>query len=73
MKIFVEVKPGKKNQKIVQKDDLHFIIEVHALAKEGEANRELVEVLSRYFKVSKNCVILEKGESVRYKTFRILK
>jgi len=40
---------------------------------EGRANKELIRILSEYYKVSKNKVLIMKGEKSREKTVEIKK
>jgi uncharacterized protein YggU (UPF0235/DUF167 family) len=49
MKIFVKVKPNSKIEKIEKIKEAEFTLWVNAPAKEGKANQEVIELLSRYF------------------------
>lgn len=46
-------------------------IKLTAPPKEGKANKELLKILSRHFKVSKNKIKIVKGERSRIKTVEI--
>ena len=69
--INIYIKPGAKKQGVsVQSDferDKVYFVSVRALPKEGAANKELIEVLAEYFKVSKSYVEIKKGFKSRYK------
>lgn len=43
-----------------------------ARPQEGEANKAIVEILAKHFKVSKSCVTLKHGKTGKIKTFEIL-
>ena len=53
MKIFIKVKPNSKNEKIEKIDENHFNVWLKVPAREGKANKRLVELLSKYFNLSK--------------------
>lgn len=77
MNIHVYIKPGSKEQKVTKKEDLLgeiiYELRVKALPKEGEANKELVEVLAEYFNVSKSLVKIVSGFKSRNKIVFIQK
>lgn len=71
MKIHVLLKPGAKEQTIEQSNGI-FRISVRSQAKENEANNELIDVLSDYFKVAKSRVSITSGFNSRNKIVEIL-
>ena len=72
MKIQVIVKPGAKNEKILESDD-GLVIYLHARAHDGEANVALVKALSDYYGVSKSCVKILRGQKSHQKMVEIIR
>lgn len=70
--IQVHIKPNSRHrQEAVKDDDGSFMIYVKSPAIEGRANKEAVELLAKYFKVSKSRVELVWGARSKRKVFRI--
>lgn len=72
MKIFVKVKPNSKIEKIEKINEAEFTLWVNAPAKEGKANQEVIELLSRYFDIAKSRIVIIKGEKCKNKMLEIL-
>lgn len=72
MRIFVEVKTRKREQKIERHDDTHFSVHLRSMAIEGKANRELKELLADYFNTSVSCVEIYAGKTAAYKIIDII-
>lgn len=60
MKIKVRVIPNSKQQKVEEQEDL---IKVHLTSPpiKGKANKELIETLSKHFKIKKSKIKITKG------------
>ncbi|MCF7834617.1 DUF167 domain-containing protein [Candidatus Gracilibacteria bacterium] len=75
MKINVSVVPGAKQEKIdIQKDLMGnevYKIRLRAKPIDGEANKNLIQILSDYFKIAKKDVIILKGSNNRLKVVEI--
>lgn len=75
MKITVKIKPGCKKQDLNMVKDMFeneiYEIKLKSLPKDGEANKELVEVLSEHFNVAKNKVQIKSGLTSRNKVVLI--
>ena len=75
MKIFVTVKPGSSQEKVVEtgkNDEAHEVtIWTHARAHDGEANKKVIELLSDFYGVPKSSVRFIRGEKSKIKTFEI--
>lgn len=70
--IQAHLKPNSRHrQEVVEDSDGSFTIYVKSPAIEGRANKEAVELLAKYFKVSKSRVELVRGEKSKCKVFRI--
>ena len=73
MKVFVTVKPGSSQEKVVEdivdEDTREVTIWTHARAHDGEANKKVMEILSDYYKVPKTSITLVRGATSKQKVF----
>jgi hypothetical protein len=70
LNLTVQVHPGSsKKEALIKQDTLH--VYIHAHPEAGKANKETIEVLSKYFKVPKSKILLINGEKSRVKIFSI--
>lgn len=72
MNVQVTVKPGAKQEKIVESDN-GLVVYLHARAHDGEANTALVKALADYYEVSKSCVEIIRGQKNHQKVIKIIK
>jgi len=70
MKISVRVKPNMKEEKVEKVGDV-FTVYVKVPAKEGRANRAVIELLSEYFKVTKSQIVILTGIKSKQKIIEI--
>lgn len=66
--IKVKVYPDSKKEEIIKKDDLSFIFKIKEPAKNNQANKKTLEILSRIF--NKN-IRLIKGKNQKNKIFSV--
>jgi uncharacterized protein (TIGR00251 family) len=71
MKISIKVIPNNKIQKVELVSDGSYKCWVKAKPVEGEANKRLIEVLSKHFKVAKSSIVIVMGETSRNKVVEI--
>lgn len=71
MIVYVEAHPNSKGVGLEKIDENHFKIYVKSPPVEGKANREIIEILSKYLKVPKSLIILKRGERGKHKIFEI--
>lgn len=71
MKIQVKVKLGSKNEEVTQKGDT-LIVTTKESPKEGRANRQVIKLLAKHFKVPQNQVKLISGFKQRDKVVEIV-
>lgn len=71
MKIFVFVKPNSKSGGVEKIDEMHFIVRMNVPAKEGKANKRIIELLADYFMVSKSRIMLVSGHVSKEKVFEV--
>lgn len=69
MRIDVHVIPGSSKSEIQAGDPLR--VHLHAKPVEGKANEELLELLCRYYGVSRSAVRIVSGQVSRNKTVDI--
>lgn len=60
-------KPNAKRSSLLKVDDQGLHIALHAKPHEGEANKELINFLSKLFQLPKSKVILQRGINSRHK------
>jgi uncharacterized protein len=65
--IRVTVKPNARSASLVQLSDGSWLAKVLAPAREGRANKELVELIARHFGCVKAAVSIKSGASGRTK------
>ena len=71
MKIQVHVTPKSSLDKIEKIDDTHYKVKVTAVPEKGKANKKVVELLAKHFKVSKSQVDIIRGTTVPDKLINI--
>ncbi|RKZ24829.1 DUF167 domain-containing protein [bacterium] len=71
MLIKVKVFPGSKKDSIEKKGIDSFEVQVKEKAKEGRANKAVIEILSDYFNIPKEKIRLIRGAKSHHKIFEI--
>jgi len=71
MRISVKVKPGSKADIVEKVGDNDYIVRVKAPAKEGRANKAVIEALGEYFKRPKSMISILHGQAGRNKVVEI--
>jgi len=71
MLIKVKVFPDSKKEEIIKKTEDSFEIKVKARPIRGEANREVIELLSSFLKIPRGKIRLIKGFRERNKIFKV--
>jgi uncharacterized protein (TIGR00251 family) len=72
MILFVEAKPNSKKNQIEVVSENMLKIKISAPPVDGKANEAIIEYLSEIFKIPKSKIILQKGNSGRFKRFEIV-
>ena len=73
MKINVKVKPGGKQEKIDEVDKNNFVIWLKEKPDKGMANKGLIKLLKKYFKVPISNIQIQSGFKSRNKVVEIEK
>jgi len=68
--IKIKVIPNAKKNNISEKGDM-LKVRVTAPAVNGKANKAVIEVLAKFFKVKKRCISIIRGEKTREKIIGI--
>lgn len=71
MKIFVKVKTGAREEKMVAVDDKHYLVQVKEHPVDGKANDSLYRVLGKYFNIPPSTVRIVHGEGAREKIIEV--
>jgi len=67
----IKVKPKSKKEYIKKISDNEFEVAMKEVPEKGRANKRLIELISKYFGVSKRNVKIIKGEKSRKKILKI--
>jgi len=71
LKIQVKVIPNSKEAKIKEESEKILKIKVDAPAREGKANKRLIEILARHFSKPKTSIKIVKGLTSKNKVVEI--
>ena len=71
MLIKVKVFPNSKKEEVIKKPEDSFEVKVKAKPEKGMANKEVLKILSVYFKIPESKIRLVKGFKKRNKIFEI--
>jgi uncharacterized protein (TIGR00251 family) len=71
MLIKVKVFPASSKQEVIKKSEDSFEVKVISKPERGMANRESLELLSRYFKIPNSNICLIKGAHTHSKILEI--
>jgi uncharacterized protein (TIGR00251 family) len=71
MRIIVKVKPNARENSVMLSGDNFYEVKVTVPPEKGKANRKVIELLAKHFRISKSSVILLNGETNKEKLFEI--
>ncbi|HAT1596852.1 TPA: DUF167 domain-containing protein [Legionella pneumophila] len=71
VEIAIYAKPNAKKTQLIAITDDRLHIALHAKPHEGEANKELLFLISQFFKIPKTQIDLIKGKNSRHKLIRL--
>ena len=72
MGYLIIVKPGTSQEKVVVAEDGSLVVYLRAKAHDGEANKALIKVLSKYFGVAKSRIEIVQGQNSRKKVIEVI-
>lgn len=73
MKIEARVNLGSKRAVVEEQADGTLVVKVKEAAREGRANKAVVEAIAGHFGVPKTCVAILHGRSNRTKLIEVIK
>ena len=73
MKVAIKVFPNSKKESVVKIEDGSLEVRVKSQAKDGKANKDVINILSKYFNVPKSCISIKVGMSSKFKVIQINK
>ena len=71
MKISVFAKPKRKREFVKKTADKSYTVSVKAEAKEGKANKAIIQLLAEYFSIPKSSISIISGENIKQKILNI--
>ena len=71
MRIRVKVKPNSRSNEVIEMSKDSFEVKVSVPPEKGKANRRVIELLSKHFKVPKSGITIISGELYKEKVFEI--
>ncbi len=71
MRILIEVKPNSTQNKIEKITESVYKIWVSAPPIEGKANKAIIELLAKHFKIAKSLITIKNGKSSKTKVVEI--
>jgi len=70
-RISVTVKPNARHGSVEKISDSEFAVAVRAPARDGAANRAVIEALAEFFAIPKSTLSIVRGQSARKKLVEI--
>jgi uncharacterized protein len=65
--LHIKVKPGSSKDEILRDAAGDLVVKIREKPIDGAANDYLIKFLSKEFKIAKSNIVLEKGQSSRFK------
>ncbi len=67
MKIHITVKPRSAKKEVVKISEIDYQVKLTASPIDGEANEQLIKILSEYFDIPKSRITIVKGKTSKRK------
>ncbi len=71
MRLTITVKPRSSKNEVMKISDTEYQIRLTASPVDGEANEQLIKILSEYFSVAKSNISLLKGKTGKKKIVEV--
>jgi len=71
MRVSVKVQPKASKEEVIEGDDGSLKVYLKAVPTDGKANKALIEILARYYKVKKAAIQIVTGKTTRNKIVEI--
>ncbi len=72
MRIKVKVKPNSRSNEVIENGKDSYVVKVSVPPEKGKANKKVIELLSKHFKIPKSAISLVSGELYKEKVFEII-
>ncbi|MGH7798513.1 MAG: DUF167 domain-containing protein [Candidatus Binatia bacterium] len=70
-RISVTVKPNSKSPSVIKLTESEFRAAMREPARDGKANRALIELLARHFGIAKSAIKIVRGHRSRHKIIEL--
>lgn len=71
MRLTITVKPRSSKKEVIQISDTEYKVKLTASPVDGEANEQLIKILSEYFDIAKSSISIVKGKTGKKKIVEI--
>lgn len=71
MRITLTVKPRSSKKEVIKISETEYQVKLTASPVDGEANEQLIKILSEYFDVAKSLIVIVKGKTSKKKIVKI--
>ena len=71
MRIKVKVKPNSRSNEVSEKEKDYYEVKVSVPPEKGKANKKVIELLSKHFKIPKSKISIVSGELFKEKVIEI--
>jgi len=71
LKIRVKVKPNSRENSVKELENDYFEVKVSVPPEKGKANKRVIELIAKYYKIPKSKVTLISGETYHEKVLNI--
>lgn len=71
MRLYVQVKPKSREDRVEQIDDAHFIVRVKEAPEGGKANEAVIRALARHLDIAPSRLSLVRGSSGKQKAIEL--
>jgi uncharacterized protein (TIGR00251 family) len=72
MDLKITVIPRAQRNEVIDLGEHHYRVKLTSAPERNKANRELIQVLAKYFGVKKSAVSIKTGQRSRHKIIQIL-
>ena len=67
MRIYIQASPNSSKNEVIKISEGEYKVKLTATPIDGKANKMLIEVLAKHFKIAKSCITIVGGKSAKIK------
>lgn len=71
MRLTITVKPRSSKKEVIKMSETEYQVRLTASPVDGEANEQLIKILSEYFSVAKSNISIRKGKTGKKKIIEV--